>query len=832
MITKKSLYSWVWYKNTKLQVIIVGLVVITVATRVLPLEMQKRVINQAIGQSDMHALYLYSGLYIAFVVLAGILKYILNIMQSYIGQKTLLTIREELFQHVLKLPLGFYRRSSPGLVISSLTQELEGLGVFIGAAVAVPLVNILTFFAMSGYMFYLNPWLAILSISIYPLDLIVVPMVQKRYNKANSARINGQRDLAGHVGESITGIHEVQGNGSFLLEGERFGKKAYLLFHHMLWMQIYKFGIKFVNNFFQNLGPFLLFLVGGYLAIKGRFDLGALVAYLSAYEKLYDPWRELMEFYQQYQDSRVRYKQVMDYFDQEPEFLDAPEGREPYDMKGDIEVSDVVFEVNGNIRLLDRISMHLTPGEHMALVGFSGSGKSTLALNVSQLYKYTAGRVRIDGHDVSQLTKKDLAMNMAIVAQSPFIFSGTVRENLVYSCEATLLQGGAYDGQTELPPLDRLIEVVQQVGLYQDILRFGLRSVIEAGEHEDLTDHLIHARESFRERFFVDLMGDVDFFDDERFQMYTSTGLNIIFGSPNTPEYAYDTLHESETFLKFLTEMELREELEDVGEELAVRTVDIVKTVGESSDVFDQSPIQREDFDGVKELVEKLGKGGKDGLEEPDKRQLVKLGLQFIPGDHKLAGISGPTMRKLLNARKTFRTRVEEEGKNAVSFFHHEAYSYSQNIQDNIIFGKVITDSPGAEDRVNQCIMQLLIEEGVLEKVMEMGMDFEVGSMGDRLSGGQRQKVALARAFLKASPIMILDEATSALDNASQARIQSFLENRWKGRSTVISVVHRLDTLPGYDRVAVLKAGKLLEIGSYDELMAKKGALYELVNRA
>jgi len=110
-------------------------------------------------------------------------------------------------------------------------------------------------------------------------------------------------------------------------------------------------------------------------------------------------------------------------------------------------------------------------------------------------------------------------------------------------------------------------------------------------------------------------------------------------------------------------------------------------------------------------------------------------------------------------------------------------------------------------------------------------MTYQVGTKGDRLSGGQRQKVAIARAFLKAPKILILDEATSALDHKSQTRIQNLLETRWKKKSTVISVVHRLDTIKNYDQVAVMKAGKIMEIGTYDDLLARKGILHELVRK-
>ena len=104
-------------------------------------------------------------------------------------------------------------------------------------------------------------------------------------------------------------------------------------------------------------------------------------------------------------------------------------------------------------------------------------------------------------------------------------------------------------------------------------------------------------------------------------------------------------------------------------------------------------------------------------------------------------------------------------------------------------------------------------------------MDYQVGSKGENLSGGQRQKLAIARVFLKAPRLMIMDEATSALDNKSQARIQDLLERRWKGRTTVISVVHRLDIVKNYDKIAVMKAGKNHRNGRLRPTHGKKRGL-------
>jgi ABC-type bacteriocin/lantibiotic exporter with double-glycine peptidase domain len=431
-VTKTSLYSWVLYKSIPLQLIVVGIIVVTVAMRVVPLEMQKRIINQAIGMKDLPALWRYCALYIGAVTLAGILKFAINLMQVHIGERALKVIRERLYEHLLSLPVQFYRRTSPGNVISYLITEFIPVATFIGQAVAVPAVNVLTFLAMAGYMIHLNPTIGLISIAIYPLELAVLPRIQKYFRRANRRRIKHTQRLSGLVGEAVSGVHEVHANASIPLEKQRFAKVLDKLYKATVLQNGIKFGIKFVNNFFMSLGPFVLFLIGGYYAIQGQFDVGAIVAFLSAYEKLYDPWKELMEFWQVYQDSSVRYGQIMRAFDHAPEFRQFTEGREPYHLDNDIEIRNLTFVVGGNIRLLDNVSLKVKGGEHVALVGFSGSGKSTLALCVAQLYKYSGGSVLLGGREVSELTKQDISYNLGMVAQHPFIFDGTVKENLLY----------------------------------------------------------------------------------------------------------------------------------------------------------------------------------------------------------------------------------------------------------------------------------------------------------------------------------------------------------------------------------------------------------------
>ncbi|GAB7023857.1 ABC transporter transmembrane domain-containing protein [Salidesulfovibrio brasiliensis] len=825
-ITKTSLYSWVFHKNLKLQLVVAAVILVTVAMRVLPLEMQKRIINQAIGMSDLHKLYLYCGLYIGATVLAGVLKYVINLLQNYIGERTLKVIRERLYEHVLSLPVNFYRHTSPGQVISYTITELIPVATFIGAAVAVPMVNVLTFLAMAGYMFYLNPLLGLLSISIYPIEIFVIPQLQKFFNRANRDRIDQNQQVAGLIGESISGVHEVHSNASIPLESNKFRDVIERLYHATLRMNAFKFGIKFVNNFFQSLGPFILFLVGGYLAIKGRFDLGALVAFLSAYEKLYDPWRELMDFWQNYIDSSVRYRQVMDGFDIAPEHELVCKGREPVTMTGDISIQDLTFEVGGGIRLLDKVNVQIQPGEHVALVGFSGSGKSTLALCIAQLYRYTGGSVKIDGFEVNDLTKQDMARNVGMVAQQPFIFSGTVRDNLLYTCEALALQGGSCTGDNAEPSLDKVIEVVQQVGLFLDVLSFGLRFTLDQDKHAHLVEAIIHAREEFRESHAEDLKDDVEFFETDKYSRYLSAGANVVWGAPNKPEWRTEELYRNEIFVRFLEGRGLREPLEAFGAEIVTATIAEIGPDVEHPDQLARTPVTYEEYDTVRRIAAKIDQGR--DLSDEARTTLLRLGLIMVAGVHTIAELSDELADTLVAAREPFMQMMHGFDPDALDFLDPANYVHTRSIQDNIIFGRVKGGKRG-EERINERIMQLLIMEGVLEQVVEMGLDFEVGSMGDRLSGGQRQKIALARTFLKSPPIMILDEATAALDNASQARVQNLLTNKYRGRNTLVAVIHRLDLLKHYDKVVVLKAGRVVEQGGYQELLDREGALHQLV---
>lgn len=214
MISRKPLFAWVLERHRGLQMLLLLLIVAAIFLRVFPLEMQKRIVNSAIGLRNLNALYLYCGLYLGAVLLAGLFKYVINLLQGYIGQKILLRIRTELYDHILSLPLPFFgapRRgwSLPRSLPNSAPSGIHGRG-HRRAGHQRPDAGI-----VCGLHGLPRLTLAAVSFSIYPVEIVIIPFLQKRFNRLNRDRIEATRTMSNIIGEAVSGMHEIQGHAGY-----------------------------------------------------------------------------------------------------------------------------------------------------------------------------------------------------------------------------------------------------------------------------------------------------------------------------------------------------------------------------------------------------------------------------------------------------------------------------------------------------------------------------------------------------------------------------------------------------------------------------------------
>ena len=646
-VVEKSLFSWVFSGHLKLKIILLLTILVTVFTRVFPLEMQKRIVNQAINLKAIDLLLLYCGLYLAAVLINSALKYLISVLQTIIGQRAAAGMRKELYHHTLNLPLAFFRKTQPGMVVQSFATELATAGDFVGMAVAIPVTSVLTLIAFAVYLLWLNPLLAAVSFAVYPLAVLLIPWLQKRSNLENTKRVDASRNLSSKIVEAVSGIHEIQANCAYNVENRKFGAIVDELLKIRIVWNLYRQGIKVITNFFTNFSPFLIFILGGYLAINGRLELGALVAFLSAQEKVFDPWRELIDFYQSYQEASVSYSRTMEFFDESPEFAIEPVDRKPYQLTGNIEVNDLSFTTEEGIRLLDKINLSVNPGEQLALVGFSGSGKSTLALCIGQLFKYTEGHLKIDNQEVSRLSKQDIAYNTGFVSQTPFIFDGTIAENLLYGCIAQV-ESTREDPSRKLPELDEMIAVIQQTGIFPDVLHFSLNAVLDRSKYPDLVPPLIRIRKKLKRRLNATLADYVEFFDKQKYLYYSSLAKNLTFGSSNQESFSEKKLSGNSYFLDFLDETDLKLPLLDLAARLCVQTISILGNLPPDELFFIQSPIGADELDDYKTVAEHLKTTNAGSLPPPEQQKLLDLALGFIPGRHKMIALPDSLEQRIL----------------------------------------------------------------------------------------------------------------------------------------------------------------------------------------
>ncbi len=294
----------------------------------------------------------------------------------------------------------------------------------------------------------------------------------------------------------------------------------------------------------------------------------------------------------------------------EPEFELMPTDRPVYHIKGEIEVKDLEYKLDNGVRLFSEVSFHVRPGGtdragrfFRKREKFPGHGVgTTVPLPIK-------AHVLLDGHELRELTKMDVTCNIGFVAQHPFIFNGTVRDNLLYGSRALLLAEGEGRKRT-LPSREKVFEMLRTVGLAEDVTRFGLNMIIPRECCEPMVKHFIWMRQLIRERFGEKLTEVVEPFDVNNFLHYSTIHDNLFFSDVYPTEYLPENLPYNRAFLKFLADMKLDEPLVQLGMELAQKTVSLFEDLGENECFFfESSPMQPESFETYKTIVPRLERG-------------------------------------------------------------------------------------------------------------------------------------------------------------------------------------------------------------------------------
>ncbi len=320
-----------------------------------------------------------------------------------------------------------------------ITSEVEPLGGFIGDAVAQPAFQGGTLLTILIFMFAQDVVLGIAAVALYPLQVYLIPKLQRQVNALAKERVRTVRRLAENIGETVSAIEEVHANDTSELHRADFSRWVGTIYGIRLKIYRKKFFIKFLNNFIAQLTPFFFYSIGGYLVITGRLTFGALVAVLSAYKDLSSPWKELLDWYQQKEDARVKYDQLVEQFRPTgmlPENLQIPAESPAPRLTGAIVARNVTLQDESGVKCVDGASFHFDINERVALVGGAGSGADDVARMLARLIHPTAGVICIGEHDLATLAESVTGRRLAYVGNQTALIAGTIRRQSALQPEA------------------------------------------------------------------------------------------------------------------------------------------------------------------------------------------------------------------------------------------------------------------------------------------------------------------------------------------------------------------------------------------------------------
>ena len=859
-----SIYGYILHHSLREQIYLVVVTLISFPFLYYSLDLPKLIVNRAISGKDFPQnfmgwdfdqipyLLVLCCIFFTLVLINGWFKLHLNVRKGQVGERMLRRLRYQLYERVLRFPLHHFDRTATGQVIAMMTGELEPVGGFIGDAFALPISQGGTLLTIFVFMFVQDPVLGAAAVAFYPLQGYLIPKMQRIIRRLGRERVRKVRGLSDRIAETIAARAEIRPNDAAVYQladiSQRLGEIYDIRF------EIYnrKFFVKFLNNLIGNLTPFLFFLIGGYFVIKGELSFGALVAVLAAYKDLSSPWKELLDFYQNQQDVAIKYEQVVEQF-QVPDMLDkrslleAPEKVEP--LHGEVTAANIGLVDDDGILLLEGVNFEFSLGTDVAIVGQSNSGRNLIPQLFARLVTPTSGRLAIGDTDLNSVPLAVSGRRIGYVGPITYLFSASVRDNLLLGLrhrprrvpddgsagersrareieEARKSGNIEYDiaadwidyqqaGVADAAELElRMVEVLRLVDFEEDVHLFGLRGRLDPDRQPDAAQRVLEARRVLAERLEGSGLAHlVERFDPDRYNTNSPVSVNLLFGTPIGPAFEGDGLARNAYVQKVLDEVRLTHDLLEVGAGVARMMIELFTGLRPEHALFEEfSFISADDLPVFEGILKRMETAGVEKLLQPPRERLLSLAFKLVAARDPLDLIDEKMQQRILEARRAFAAGLPEELRGSVEFFDPERYNAAASVQENVLFGTIVRGESGGRERVHAAITEALDELDLRRTLIEVGLDYPVGTGGSRLSEAQRQKLAIAGAVLKRPDLMALNDATVVLDGATETALLDRLKTEFAGRSLVWSL-HRPRLASAFDRVLVMEHGRLVDQG-------------------
>jgi ABC-type multidrug transport system fused ATPase/permease subunit len=391
---------------------------------------QNQVWADPIAQSTVVRLAL--GLLAIYVLRTGF-RFLANYMSHYAGWGVVADSRRDIYHHLQKLHLGFYEEQQTGQLMSRMINDSEMFERLISHAIPDTLVNVLMLIGVSAVLLSMNGPLMLLTLIPVPLILLAMRGFNRYVRPAFRERQEELANLNATLNDNLSGIREIKAFTREQVEAARISTRIDRYRDSMLKVLRYLAVFGPSVEFASSLGTVIVIYFGGRLAFQRVLPLEDLVAFFLYLELFYQPVRALSQVWEQVQEALAGADRVSELLAVEPDIQDRPGAADlPEPVQGQISIQGIHFAYKVGNPVLEDVSLEIPANSVTALVGPTGVGKTTLAALVPRFYDVTGGAIRIDGHDVREVTSASLRRSISIVLQDVFLFHGTVRENILF----------------------------------------------------------------------------------------------------------------------------------------------------------------------------------------------------------------------------------------------------------------------------------------------------------------------------------------------------------------------------------------------------------------
>jgi len=412
----------------------------------LPPLFTKWLIDGAIPARDMHGVWLDVGGMAATAIVAGLLGVYQGYLNSLVGEGIMRDIRTSLVAHLHTMPLSFFTGTKTGAIMNRVSNDVDNIDNVVTGTLVTIVTNVFTMLTTVVMVFVLDWRLALVALAVIPLMILPLsPVGRKMYGIRKLTR--EKRDEIESITQetlSISGITLIKSFVRETFERSRFYKAGTELMG--LEVRLAMVGRWFIAAIMAMviIGPAVVWLVGGWLAIAGALTIGTIVTFVMYLGRLYAPASSLASVQVQIVSALAVFERIFEYLDMEPEGAAKSDGAAQPDapakpaavlqaVRGEIVFDDVQFAYTPERTALNGISFRIPPGQMAAFVGPSGAGKTTITQLVPRFYDPQSGAIRVDGHDIRDVTLASLRENVGIVTQETYLFHDTIEANLLYA---------------------------------------------------------------------------------------------------------------------------------------------------------------------------------------------------------------------------------------------------------------------------------------------------------------------------------------------------------------------------------------------------------------